>query len=161
MLDQTLTRPTLADVTVRRAEWRDKAVLMEMIADLARLHGDAASLTLPVLVDLLKSDLPWLRLIVAERGGEVVGYAGLTGGMRLQFGQRVMDLHHLYVTADHRWTGVARALIEATKEVARAAGCARLTVGTMEHNRAAQAAYVACGFEPLPLAGQRFNMALV
>ncbi|WP_417248727.1 GNAT family N-acetyltransferase [Celeribacter sp.] len=146
--------------TVRPAQWADKTALLDMIRALAEHHGDAATLDLPALVHLLKADMPWLRLLVAERNGIVVGYAGLTGGMRLQFGQRVMDLHHLFVRPEHRGTGVGRALINASIEAARTHGCARLTVGTSDSNTAAQSAYIACGFTPLPMTGKRFNLAL-
>ncbi|GAA3875077.1 GNAT family N-acetyltransferase [Celeribacter arenosi] len=147
-------------LTIRPAEWRDKAVLLDMIRTLARHHGDAATITLPVLVDLLKSDLPWLRLIVAERDGMVVGYAGLTGGMRLHFGERVMTLDHLFIDENHRGQGIGRALIAHARQTAVDHGCARLTVGTRESNTHAQAAYLACGFSEVPQTGKRFVMQL-
>lgn len=167
---RTLTRTTQAANTapahkphttkVRPAQWADKNALLEMIHALAAHHGDAATLDQPALVHLLKADMPWLHLLVAERDGKVIGYAGLTGGMRLQFGQRVMDLHHLFVRPEHRGTGAARALIEASIAKARDLGCARLTVGTSDANTDAQAAYLACGFSPLPISGKRFTLAL-
>lgn len=147
-----------AAMTVRPATWGDKTVLLEMIHSLAKHHGDAATLDLHALVHLLKADMPWLKLVVAERDGEVVGYAGLTGGMRLQFGQRVMDLHHLYVRHAHRGLGVGRVLIAAANDMAKDMGCARITVGTNDTNTDAKAAYIACGFTPVPMTGQRFSM---
>ncbi len=81
----TLTRPrhtTPEGVTIRPAQWADKSALLAMIGALSRHHGEAATLDLPALVHLLKADMPWLKLIVAEHHGRVIGYAGLTGGMR-------------------------------------------------------------------------------
>ncbi|WP_417270560.1 GNAT family N-acetyltransferase [Celeribacter sp.] len=151
---------TPAGLTIRPAQWADKSALLNMIAALAQHHGEAATLDLPALVHLLKADMPWLKLIVAEKDGRVIGYAGLTGGMRLQFGERVMDLHHLFVDEAHRGMGVGRALIEASRDLAKNMGCGRITVGTMTTNVAAQKAYLACGFDPVPMTGKRFSMAV-
>ncbi|WP_417242854.1 GNAT family N-acetyltransferase [Celeribacter sp.] len=159
----TLTRPrhtTPEGVTIRPAQWADKSALLAMIGALSRHHGEAATLDLPALVHLLKADMPWLKLIVAEHHGRVIGYAGLTGGMRLQFGERVMDLHHLFVDEAHRGTGIGRALIDAAHDLAKSWGCGRMTVGTMTTNIAAQKAYLACGFAPVPMTGKRFSMAV-
>lgn len=145
-------------LTVRPAQWKDKTALLDMVHALAHNHGDAATLDVTTLVDLLKSEMPWMRLWVADVDGKAVGYAGLTGGMRLHFGQRTMDLHHLFVQPEHRGTGIGRALIDAAIQCAREHGCVRLTVGTQETNTKAQAAYVACGFTPVPMTGKRFSM---
>lgn len=147
-------------LVLRQAAWKDKSKLLEMITKLARLNGDIAEIDLRALVDLLKSDLPWLRLIVAEVDGVLVGYAGLVGGMRLQHGQRTMDLHHLYVEESHRGLGVGRALIDRARLTALAQGCAQLTVSTQAGNLDAQAAYKACGFAPQTAQSKRFTMAL-
>ncbi|MEN8887244.1 MAG: GNAT family N-acetyltransferase, partial [Celeribacter marinus] len=75
-------------------------------------------------------------------------------------GERVMDLHHLFVDEAHRGRGIGRALINASHDLARTLGCGRITVGTMTTNIAAQKAYVACGFVPVPMTGKRFSMAV-
>ncbi|ALI54312.1 GNAT family N-acetyltransferase [Celeribacter marinus] len=156
----TQIRHKPSTITIRPALWADKSRLLAMIGDLSRHHGEAATLDLPALVHLLKADMPWLKLLVAEQDGQLVGYAGVTGGMRLQFGERVMDLHHLFVDEAHRGRGIGRALINASHDLARTLGCGRITVGTMTTNIAAQKAYVACGFVPVPMTGKRFSMAV-
>lgn len=151
-----------ADTTVhvRRARWSDKHALLEMIHALARFNGDEPELDMSSLIDLMRADLPWLRILVAERDGEIVGYAGLVGGVRLQGGQKTMDLHHLFIKEDQRSQGVGRALIKAAKAEAQAAGCHRLTVGTHVNNTAAQATYLACGFTAQTRRSKRFELAL-
>ncbi|WP_417278236.1 GNAT family N-acetyltransferase [Celeribacter sp.] len=147
-------------LTIRRARWGDKDALLEMIHALAHHHGDEPELDLPGLIDLMRADLPWLRLLVAERDGALVGYAGLVGGVRLHHGQKTLDLHHLYIAKEARGQGVGRALISEAKATAIAMGCHSLTVGTQDQNLVAQATYRACGFEPQTLTGKRFKMIL-
>ncbi|MBW6417099.1 GNAT family N-acetyltransferase [Celeribacter sp. PS-C1] len=147
-------------ISVRRARWGDKDALLEMIHALAHHNGDTPELDLPGLIDLMRADLPWLRLLVAERAGALIGYAGLVGGLRLQHGQKTLDLHHLFIAKEARGQGVGRALITEARATAIALGCHSLTVGTQDHNMAAQATYRACGFEPQTLTGKRFEMVL-
>ncbi len=147
-------------LVIRPAAWKDKNRLLDMIEELARLQGDHPEIDIRILVDLLKADMPWLRLIVAEANGELVGYASVTGSMRLHFGQRVLDLHHLFVAKEHRGKGYARALIERARLMAIASGCARMTVSTAADNLKAQSAYLACGFKPLKNTAKLYEMHL-
>ncbi|WP_434287317.1 GNAT family N-acetyltransferase [Celeribacter sp. SCSIO 80788] len=152
----TRTRPAV----IRPARWGDKDALLEMIHALAHHHGDEPELDLPALIDLLNADLPWIRILVAERDGALLGYAALVAGVQLQHGKKVMDLHHLYIRDHARGEGIGRHLIESSRDVAQNLGCARLTVSTQDHNTVAQAAYRACGFAPHPFSGTRFAMEL-
>ncbi|ATG46639.1 GNAT family N-acetyltransferase [Celeribacter ethanolicus] len=152
----TKTRPAV----IRPARWGDKDALLEMIHALARFNGDEPELDLPALIDLLNADLPWIRILVAERDGVLEGYAALVAGVQLQHGKKVMDLHHLFIRDHVRGEGLGRHLIDASRDLAERLGCARLTVSTREHNAVAQTAYRACGFAPHPFSGTRFAMEL-
>lgn len=141
---------------IRAAEPRDLAALRALVAGLAAHHGDTASVS----VESLKRDLfgphPWLHALVAEGPHGLQGYAALTQLARLQYGQRGMDLHHLYICTDARNSGLGKALLAAAITFARELGCDYLTVSALENNPQAQAFYLAQGFRLAPFSGVRF-----
>lgn len=147
-------------VVVRRVERGDLPSLLDMVTALAAHHEDTARTSLDSLSRDVLGDASWLRVLVAEHDGRLVGYAALCPRAQMHFGLRGMDLHHLYVDPAFRGAGLGRKLIEASVEVATSLGCAFMVVGTDPQNHAAQAAYKACGFEALPGDGSRFWMQL-
>jgi GNAT superfamily N-acetyltransferase len=134
-------------ITVRPARRSDCRALARMIEALAKHHGDVPLISEDVLRASVFTTEPWLTVLVAERHERLVGYAGLVGGFKLHFGQRTLDLHHLYVASDMRGRGVGGHLIAAATEAAKALACVQLTVSTQSTNTTAQATYAACGFE--------------
>lgn len=84
-------------------------------------------------------------VLVAERDGEVAGYASF-GGWRAFEGYRATVEHSVYVRADQRGTGVGRALLEAL--IGRARGLGKhVMVGAVEAGNAASLAlHLALGF---------------
>ena len=143
--------------TVRRA---DLPGLLDMVQALARHHGDDPIATVDTLDrDLLGRDRI-ARGLVARAGPELLGYAILVPLLRVQYGQRGLDLHHLFVHGPARGKGVGRALINAARHSARAAGASTLSVGTHPDNLAAAQVYLACGFTPVPLSGSRFTVGI-
>jgi len=92
-----------------------------------------------------------------ERGESVVLLAQDSAGAALGFVQMyptfsslraasVFVLYDLYVASDARRLGVARALMRAAVDEARAAGAAALTLQTARTNRAAQQLYESLGW---------------
>lgn len=157
--DVTHHQPPVA-VNVRPAGWRDLQAVSRMIAALAANHGDAVAVD----SDLLRRDAlgagRWIELFVAEAAGMPIGYAMVHRWYRGAAGQRGLELHHLYVDADHRGAGVGRRLIAAVLAHARMQRCAFVSIGTAPGNQAAQEIYRHLGFEPSPPPGPRFRMAL-
>jgi len=131
-----------------------------MVGMLASHHGDIPAVT----TDDLSRDAfglnPWIYVLVAEAGKELVGYAALCGLTRLQFGLRGMDMHHLFTEAAFRGRGVGQRLVEASKIKAISLSCSYLTVGTHPDNHRAQAFYAALGFERKDALPPRFSMRL-
>jgi len=125
-----------------------------MIHALAAHHGHAPVTTLEDLRRDVMGTHPWVHILVAPG----LGYAALCPLVQLHFGVRGMDMHHLFVVDAARGTGVGRALIAASIEHAKGAGCRFMTVGTHPDNIAAQAVYRAVGFEDLPASGARFRL---
>ena len=146
-------------LTIRPAKRTDLPALLDMVQALARHHGDDSTATIDTLArDLFGSDR-WARGLIACKGPDPLGYALLCPLLRAQYGQRGMDLHHLFVVGHTRRQGVGRALIAAAQTTAQTAGASYLSVGTHPNNLAAAAVYQASGFTPVPMPGLRFTLA--
>jgi GNAT superfamily N-acetyltransferase len=145
---------------VRAARRKDIAALVAMISALAAHHGDASTIG----EDRLERDAfcatPWISFLVAEMGGEAIGFAALRPFYLAARGQRAMELHNLYVAPAWRGCAVGRALVEAALQHARGRGCRSFSVGTATDNAAARAFYRHLGFEAAPAAGPRFRVAV-
>ena len=105
------------------------------------------------------SDLPlarqWLRerlrfgesvVLVAKRGGTVVGFVQLYPMFSSVRTARTWILNDLYVDAGARRRGVARALLDASAAFARGDGAAGISLETTQDNAAARALYRAAGW---------------
>lgn len=145
---------------IRPVRARDLKTVVTLVAGLAAQRDEVATVTPRDLArDVLGAD-PWVRLLLAEEEGAVIGYAALCPLMQLQFGTRGMDLHQLFVVREARGRGVARALIRASKAVAQGKGCGYLVVEPHPADQAAPHIGAAMGFERLGPPGPRFFMAL-
>jgi GNAT superfamily N-acetyltransferase len=144
---------------IRAAEPRDLSQLCAMIAGLSAHHGDASSVTEADLARDLFGPAAWLHILVYDENG-LQAYAALTQLARLQYGQRGMDLHHLYVCTDHRGKGIGRAVLRASLDFARLNACSYVTVSALADNAPAQAFYLSQGFTLAPVSGVRFAFDL-
>lgn len=79
-------------------------------------------------------------------GGEALGFAQLYPTFSSVSIRRIWVLNDLFVAPGARRYGVARALMEAAREFARASGALRLTLETADDNLAAQALYESIGY---------------
>ena len=151
----------MAGITVRPMRRGDLAAVADMIRALSDHHGDFSRLSTETLArDALGRD-PWVRIVVAEaEGGVLAGYMALTRLAWLQYGDRGMEIYHLFVQPGWRGRGVGRALIAEAKARAQGAGCVELKVGTHPANRAAMDYYLSQGFEEQPVVGARFRYYL-
>jgi len=149
-----------AEMLVRPMEAGDLSAVARMVGALAAHHGDTATTNSALLARDTLGETPWCRVLVAERAGRIVGYASFVPFLWLAYGMRAYDMQHLYVEGDARGAGVGKALVAAGADMARAAGCARIIVGTAEENVAAQGFYRSLGFEERPLRGPRFMLSL-
>ncbi len=87
-------------------------------------------------------------VLVAEEGGEVVGWARLTPwSARCAYARSAEN--SVYVRADRRGHGAGRALVEALLDRARAAGIAVLLARIAEGNPASLRLHEALGFRPV------------
>lgn len=132
--------------TTRIARAADAPEITRMIEGLAQFHADTAKITVEEMIFLCFGPSPWLTLVVAERGGELLGYAALQKRVQLQFARRLMDVHHLFVAETARGQGVGRALMKAACEHAALNRCTGITLGVTVQNIEAQAFYRRLGF---------------
>ncbi|MEP5728940.1 MAG: GNAT family N-acetyltransferase [Sulfitobacter sp.] len=146
--------------TIRPIKAQDIGEVLDMVRGLANHHNDTATLTPEQLSRDALGPAPWLHILVAETAQTLVGYAALCPLAQLQFGVRGMDMHHLFVRASSRGTGIGRALIDASLVVATAQNCGYMTVGTHPDNTAAANVYLAAGFDRLDPPGPRFRIKL-
>jgi ribosomal protein S18 acetylase RimI-like enzyme len=86
-------------------------------------------------------------ILMAEGpSGECVGFVQLFPSFTSVEARRLWVLNDLYVAPEARGHGVGRALMEAARRHAVATGAKRLTLETMEHNRAAWTLYESLGY---------------
>ncbi|GAA3396395.1 GNAT family N-acetyltransferase [Streptomyces roseoviridis] len=86
------------------------------------------------------------HFLVAELGGAVVGYVRVVPPTRLACNAHVRQIQGLAVDAAARGRGVARALLRAAADRARADGATRLTLRVLGHNAPARSLYESEGF---------------
>jgi ribosomal protein S18 acetylase RimI-like enzyme len=89
-------------------------------------------------------------VLVAERGGEVVGYAYATleGHDWMSLRGPAGALHDLAVDPDHRRTGAGRALLDEMLRTLASHGAPRVVLSTAYANGMAQRLFAAAGFRP-------------
>ena len=156
----TITSLDINALHIRRATEADFPRLVEMITALAAFNDDQATVQLDDLRRDLFGPSPWLAVMVASINTSLIGYAALCPLARLQFGQRGIDIHHLFVEERYRGQGVGKKLITASIEEATRLGCAFVKIGTSPHNIIAQKAYLASGFEVEVARGPKYKMTL-
>jgi ribosomal protein S18 acetylase RimI-like enzyme len=144
--------------TLRPATPADLPVLGRLGALLVRVHHDfdalrfmaAAPETERLYAAYLGSQLdrPDIVMLVAERGGEVLGYtyAGVEGNDYMALRGPAGVLYDIVVDPAHRAQGVGRMLLDATLAELRARGAPRCVLSTAEKNESAQRLFARAGF---------------
>jgi ribosomal protein S18 acetylase RimI-like enzyme len=91
---------------------------------------------------------PSIVVLVAERGGEVIGYtyAGVEGNDYMSLRGPAGVLHDIVVDPAQRGHGVGRLLLDATIEALRQRGTPRVVLSTAEKNEEAQRLFDRAGF---------------
>ncbi len=137
---------------------------------LLRIHNDAIRTTTAIWdetpVDLANRQ-QWAHarrqagypILVCESCGTLIGYASF-GDFRAWSGYRLTVEHSVYVADGHRRQGIARRLLAALLERARALGKHAMIGGIEAGNAASLALHAAMGFEVcgrLPQVGVKFG----
>jgi GNAT superfamily N-acetyltransferase len=90
---------------------------------------------------------PGAAVFVAELTGHVVGYAYVLPSPDVDVPAQTSELGSIYITEEVAGTGVARALMNAAIERARAAGQGALTLWVRRENGRARRFYEKCGLQ--------------
>ncbi|MCX5390273.1 GNAT family N-acetyltransferase [Streptomyces sp. NBC_00094] len=134
------------ETQIRTAEAGDDTVLAELDrATWSPLHAVLPAPTEPY-EPFFDTRHPPEDYLVAVVGGEVVGYVRLGLPTPLAATAHVRQIQGLVVAESVRGRGVARALLRAATDRARAEGARRITLRVLAHNAPARALYASEGF---------------
>ena len=128
---------------VRPLARHDVPVVAAMIARLAGQHEGLPHVDAATLEAELRTPVPRVRGLVAERFGYVVGYALVA----MDEPMRALNLQQIFIIEGSRGRGLGRALAEAAVEMAREAGCGRLVAHVPANCPHARGFYAALGFD--------------
>jgi ribosomal protein S18 acetylase RimI-like enzyme len=150
----------MRDIAVRRAAGADLDTLVRLMAQVQALHAAAqpdvfraeldAEAARAMFAGALASDAD--RVFVANRTGAPAGYLWLALVERpadpAMPARRFAYVNHIGVAAEARGQGIGRALVEAARGDAMAAGVREIGVDYWDFNAAAAAFFARVGFVP-------------
>ena len=147
-----------APVTIRRATPADLPAIGRLGALLVQIHYEFDPLRfIPATPQTPRGyasflgtqlDEPDLIVLVADRGGDVLGYtyAGLEGRDYMSLRGPAGVLYDIVVDPAHRGEGIGRMLLDATLAALTARGAPRVVLSTAERNAPAQRLFARAGF---------------
>jgi GNAT superfamily N-acetyltransferase len=150
---------SIVSITIRDAADGDIEVLVALNDIVQRLHVAAlpAYFKQPEpgsVQELFRSKLqrPDVRVWIASADGILAGYLVAIFRERpenpLCFARTICEIDEIAVAPTHRRTGLARALVDRVRDVARARGVRDVELNSWSFNDDAHAAFVALGFRP-------------
>ncbi len=135
-------------VCIRLATAADLPVLADLLGELfaqeREFYPDRTAQMRGLVLLLERGEA--VRMMVAERDGQVVGMGVLHTGVSTYLGAKVGTLEDVIVTASHRGDGIGRRLLAGIIEQARADGLQRITLLTDYDNMTGQVFYEGFGF---------------
>ena len=137
----------IGSFTIRRASTADATLVAPLFDAYRRFYGLASDLDLSqrYISERLERSESVVLLAAAPRG-EALGFVQMYPTFSSLQAAQVFVLYDLYVAGEARRLGVARALMRAAVEEARAAGAVALTLQTARTNLAAQRLYDSLGW---------------
>jgi len=137
-------------LSIRPGEQADVPLIAELIRGLARYERleDAVTMTEEKLTDGLFGEPRYAETLIAEDGGEAVGFALYFHNYSTFLAQPGLYLEDLFVLPEHRGGGVGRKLLERLAQIAVDRGCGRLEWAVLDWNQDAIAFYERLGAMP-------------
>jgi GNAT superfamily N-acetyltransferase len=137
-------------LAIRPAERADVPVIAELIRGLARFEKleDEVTMTEDRLAAGLFGEHRYAETLIAEQGGEPVGFALFFHNFSTFLAQPGIYLEDLFVLPDHRGGGIGRALLKELARLAVERGCGRLEWAVLDWNRDAIGFYERLGARP-------------
>ncbi len=138
-------------LTLRSATPADVPTVLSFIRELAEYvnEPDAVTATEPLLhTALFGPEGPVAHAVIAELGGEPVGFAVYFFNFSTWLGKPGLYLEDLYVRPSARGSGVGKALLVHLAKIALARGCGRMEWSVLDWNARAIAFYESLGARP-------------
>lgn len=136
-----------AGYTIARAAWGDLNALVPLFDAYRAFYRQPSD---PERARaFLGERLEWGESVIflaRDSDGVALGFTQLYPGFSSVSARRVWILNDLYVTAEARRRGVARALVRVAQAYARGTGAVRVTLSTGRDNTSAQALYESMGY---------------
>ena len=135
---------------IRSGEVGDVPVIATLIRDLARYEKleDQVVMTEEKLTDSLFGEHRYAETLIAESGGDPVGFALFFHNYSTFLGQPGIYLEDLFVVPEQRGSGIGRALLERLARIAVERGCGRLEWAVLDWNEDAIGFYKRLGATP-------------
>ena len=132
---------------IRLARPGDEALVLRFVRELAEFEREphAVAASEADLAAALFSEHPVAETVIAEVGGEPVGFALFFHNFSTWEGKGGLYLEDLYVTPAARGRGVGRALLAHLARIALERGCARFEWSVLDWNEGAVRFYRALG----------------
>jgi GNAT superfamily N-acetyltransferase len=141
-----------AGALLRAAEPRDVPAIVGLIRELADFEhlSHLVQVTPQSLHPQLFGDKPAAEAVVAERGGQVIGFALFFTNFSTFLGLPGLYLEDLYVQPPHRGSGVGRALLSHLAGLANQRGYGRFEWSVLDWNVNAIRLYEGMGATVMP-----------
>lgn len=138
------------DLVVRAATVADVPTILELIAALAEYEriADGLVATEERLRETLFGASPEAEVVLAEIGGEPVGFALFFHNYSTLLARKGIWLEDLFVRPAHRGRGIGRRLLEHLARLAVERECGRLEWWVLDWNESAIRFYRSVGAEP-------------
>lgn len=146
-----------SEVTIRRATPRDERALAALNRAAWSWLSEVKPRPDPDAAFFSESLLP-RQVLVAERGGVVVGFIRQVPPTRLASNQHVRQIQGLAVDPAVRGGGIGHALVEAACAAAREEGARRMTLRVLGPNTPARRLYEDCGFTVEGVCAEEFRI---
>ena len=137
-------------VEIRLGERGDVAVIARLIRALARYERLEHAVTMDEarLEAALFGSRPYAETLIAEDGGEAVGFALFFHNFSTFLARPGIYLEDLFVDESHRGRGVGRALLQRLAAIAIERDCGRLEWAVLDWNSGAIGFYERLGARP-------------
>ena len=136
---------------LRTATPADATTIHQLVYELASYEREphAVVATPEVFEAQLSAERPPFECILAERGGEVLGFTLFFPNYSTWRGKPGIWIEEIYVRPTARGGGVARALLERVVALARSRGCGRVDFSVLDWNELAHGFYRCMGASPM------------
>ena len=135
---------------IRPATEADLGTIEELIRALAAYErmSDEVVMDASLLRKSLFGDRPYAEVLIAEVDGEPAGFALFFHNFSTFVGRPGIYLEDLFVTPEHRGTGLGRALLKRLAEIVVERECGRLEWAVLDWNEPAIGFYKKLGARP-------------